>query len=103
VESSAPPVSHPADPTTKPGDEDTTVPAPGATQEPTQETKPSPVGTEAPSDGTTIPDPDATTSPAITLTAAEVQQGNGSIAVAALLGFIFLVPFVGRRKRGQHR
>lgn len=103
-ESSAPVESHPADPTTKPGDEVTSVPAPGATQEPSSDPKPDPVGTQAPTDGTTIPDPDATTSPAITPTAMEVQQGNGSIAVAALLGAIFLVPLAGvRRRRGQHQ
>lgn len=58
--------THPADPTDKPGDEVTNVPAPGATQEPTHEvTQPPATGAPTGDDkGTGIPDPDQSSTPA---------------------------------------
>lgn len=68
-----------AHPTGKPGDEVTTVPAPGATQEPSQP-KPTPLPTVAPTSGTSIPDPDL-----VAYTTTDSPQWMNLVVLLALL------------------
>jgi hypothetical protein len=79
-ETKAPVETHPADPTDKPGDEVTDVPAPGATQGPTHEVT-QPPATGAPTDddkGTGIPEPKESSTPAASM--ALFPFGGGLLA-----------------------